>query len=187
MSFEFERTFLPDIIVVKPKVFYDERGFFLESFRKEEFEKNGINFDFVQDNISFSKKGVIRGLHYQLHPRAQGKLVKCIKGKILDVAVDIRINSPFYKKFVAIELSTDNNFMLFIPPGFAHGFLALEDSFVLYKTTDYYSKEHDTGIIYNDKEINIKWPIDSPILSEKDRKLPPLKEAKNNFYYGENS
>lgn len=188
MPFLFEKLHIEEVILIKPKVFEDERGFFLEAFKKSEFESFGIKYDFVQDNHSKSKKGVLRGLHYQLYPKAQGKLVRCLKGKIWDVAIDIRKNSPTYKKWVGVELSEENKFMLFIPPGFAHGFLALEDSEVFYKATHEYDKDLDGGIIWNDKELNIAWPIDKePILSEKDKSLKPIKEAKNNFIYGVNA
>ena len=187
MPFKFKRLEIPDVILVEPVVFKDERGFFMETYKESDFKNNGINYDFVQDNHSRSKKGVLRGLHYQLHPKAQGKLVRCIKGRIWDVAVDIRKGSPWFGKWVAVELSQENKLMLWIPPGFAHGFVALEDSEVMYKTTAEYDRELDTGIRWNDPDIGIRWPIDNPILSEKDANLPYLKEAKNNFEYGVNS
>ncbi len=181
MPFEFERLEIKDVILVKPKVFQDERGFFLESYKKSDFVKNGIDKDFVQDNHSKSVKGVLRGLHYQLPPKAQGKLVRCIKGEIFDVAVDIRKSSPTFGKWVGVILSEENKYMLYIPEGFAHGFLTLSDEAeVLYKTTDEYAPDLDRGIIWNDPDINIKWPIENIeqiLLSNKDKNLPPLKDA----------
>ncbi|MCX7914413.1 MAG: dTDP-4-dehydrorhamnose 3,5-epimerase, partial [Thermodesulfovibrionales bacterium] len=173
------------LILIKPKVFEDERGFFLEFFKYSDFSKAGINYSFVQDNHSKSKKGVLRGLHYQLKPKAQGKLIRCIRGKIWDVAVDIRKGSPTYLKWVAVELSEENKLMLWIPPGFAHGFVALEDSEIIYKCTAEYDPALDKGIIWNDPEIGIKWPIKNPILSKKDALLPTIKKAENNFEYGD--
>ncbi|AEF19881.1 MULTISPECIES: dTDP-4-dehydrorhamnose 3,5-epimerase [unclassified Hydrogenobaculum] len=189
MPFEFIKTDIKEVILIKPKVFEDERGFFLESYKKSEFEENGITDVFIQDNHSKSVKGVLRGLHYQKEPEAQGKLVRCIKGKIFDVAVDIRKNSPTYGKWVGYELSEENKLMLFIPKGFAHGFLTLsEEAEVIYKVSGAeYSKEHDKGIIWNDKTINIKWPLEhikEVILSDKDKNLPTLEQADNNFLYG---
>lgn len=184
MPFNFIKLEIPEVILIEPTVFSDERGFFIETYKSSEFKKNGIDYDFVQDNHSKSKRGVLRGLHYQLKPMEQGKLVRCIKGRIWDVAVDIRKGSPTYSKWVAVELSEDNKKMFWIPPGFLHGFVALEDNTeIIYKVTKEYSKEHDRGIFWNDPEINIKWPIDNPILSEKDKALPLLKEAENNFVY----
>ncbi len=159
--------------------------FFLESFKHSEFAKADISFNFVQDNHSRSKKGILRGLHYQLNPKAQGKLIRCIRGKIWDAAVDIRKDSPTFAKWVAVELSEENKFMLWIPPGFAHGFVALEDCEILYKCTAEYDPALDRGIVWNDPLIGIKWPIENPILSEKDKKLPLLKDAENNFFYGD--
>lgn len=183
MPFEFIPLEIREVILIKPRIFADERGFFLESYKQSEFAMAGINFNFVQDNQSMSKRGVLRGLHYQLEPKAQGKLVRCIKGKIWDVAVDIRKGSPTFAKWVALELSEENKFMLWIPPGFAHGFVALEDSEIIYKCTAEYDPTLDRGIIWNDPDIGITWPISDPILSEKDAKLPRLNEAENNFKY----
>ncbi|MBD3249280.1 dTDP-4-dehydrorhamnose 3,5-epimerase [Candidatus Woesearchaeota archaeon] len=181
MPFEFKKLRIPDVILITPKAFEDERGFFLESYKRSEFEKHGIP-KFVQDNHSKSKKNVLRGLHYQLNPVPQGKLVRCIKGKIFDVAVDIRKDSETYSKWVGVELSEENKHMLWIPPGFAHGYLVLEDdSEIQYKVTEEYSPEHDRGIIWSDPEINLNWPINNPILSEKDKAQPLLKDAENNY------
>jgi len=183
MPFEFIKFEIPDLILVKPKIFQDERGFFMETYKAKDFVEVGINYNFVQDNHSKSKKGVLRGIHYQLNPKAQGKLVRCIKGKIWDVAVDIRKGSPWYGKWVAVELSEENKHMLWIPPGFAHGFVALEDAEIIYKCTEEYDPALDRGIIWNDPDINISWPVTEPILSTKDEKLPMLKDAEINFYY----
>lgn len=183
MPFTFEYLDIPDVILIKPKVFGDERGFFMETYKASEFLANGVNYGFLQDNHSRSIKGVLRGLHYQLHPKPQGKLVRCIRGSIWDVAVDIRKGSPWYGKWVAIKLSEENKFMLWIPPGFAHGFVALEDADIIYKCTEEYSSELDRGIIWNDQEINISWPVKKPILSDKDSKLPRLKDGENNFAF----
>lgn len=184
MAFEFVRLEIPEVILIKPKIFADERGFFMEFYKQSEFTEAGINLTFVQDNHSRSRKGVLRGLHYQLHPKAQGKLVRCMRGKIWDVAVDIRRGSPTYAKWVSVELSEDNKYMLWIPPGFAHGFIALEDSDMMYKCTAEYDPNLDRGIIWNDPTIGIKWPLNEPILSGKDSRLPTLNEAENNFTYG---
>lgn len=184
MPFEFERLEITDLILIKPKLFEDDRGFFMEIFKSSDFKANGIVLDFLQDNHSMSKKGVLRGLHYQLNPKPQGKLVRCIRGKVWDVAVDIRKGSPTYGKWVALELSEENRYMFWIPPGFAHGFVALETSEIVYKTTDEYDPRFDRGIIWNDPVLKIDWPIKEPILSEKDSKLPTFEEAENNFTYG---
>lgn len=185
MNFEFFYFEIKDLILMKPKVFHDERGFFFEFYKYSDFSQAGINFNFVQDNHSKSKKGVLRGLHYQLHPKAQGKLIKCIKGRILDVAVDIRKGSPTFGKWVSVELSEENKLMLWIPPGFAHGFLALEDCEIIYKCTAEYDPSLERGIIWNDPEISIDWKIENPILSPRDKVFMRLSEADNNFYYGE--
>ncbi len=185
MPFTFKRLEIPDVILIQPKVFGDERGFFMETYKASEFKKNGIDYDFVQDNHSRSQKGVLRGLHYQLKPMEQGKLVRCVKGRIWDVAVDIRKGSPWYGKWVAVELSEENKLMLWVPPGFAHGFVALEDGTeVIYKVTKEYAPELDRGIIWNDPDLAIDWPIENPVLSEKDGNLPKFKDAENNFVYG---
>jgi dTDP-4-dehydrorhamnose 3,5-epimerase len=182
MPFKVKRANIPDILIIIPDIFKDERGFFLEFYKYSDFTSFGIDEYFVQDNYSRSTYGVLRGLHYQKNPYAQGKLVKCIKGKIYDVAVDIRKNSNTYGKWFGTELSEDNNIILYIPTGFAHGFVVLSDTAdVLYKCTEEYSPENDRGIIWNDPDINIKWPITNPIISSKDMKNPRLNEADNNF------
>ena len=181
MPFEFKRLAIPDVILVIPKVFDDERGFFLESYKKSEFAKNGIDTEFNQDNHSKSTKGVLRGLHYQIAPKAQAKLVRCPNGAIFDVAVDIRKNSPYFGRWVGEKLTAENKHMLYIPEGFAHGFVVLsETAELLYKASNEYSKEHDRGILWNDPDININWGIDyEPILSEKDKIQPRLKDIKD--------
>ena len=180
MPFEFIETEIKGVILIKPRVFGDSRGFFMETYKKSDFEKAGIDTDFVQDNHSKSIKGVLRGLHFQKEPFAQGKLVRCIRGKIFDVAVDIRKDSPTFGKWVGFELSEDNKLMLWIPKGFAHGFLTLSDEAeVIYKVSGgEYTPDYDAGIRWNDPDIGIKWPLDGePILSEKDKKAPLLREV----------
>ena len=175
MPFTFEKCKIEEVILITPKIFKDKRGFFFESFKQSEFSANGIIESFVQDNISRSSKGVLRGLHYQINPHAQGKLVRCLLGTIFDVAVDIRKNSATYRQWVGYELSDTNQQMLYIPAGFAHGFYTLSKSAeVLYKVTTEYNHNSERGIIWNDKELNIKWPSTNPLLSEKDNKLPRL-------------
>lgn len=178
MPFEFEKLEIEGLVLVKPKLFGDSRGFFMESYKKSEFIENGITCDFIQDNHSKSIKGVLRGLHYQVKPKAQAKLIRCIKGKVFDVAVDLRVNSETFGKWIKVELSQENNHMLFIPEGFAHGFVAISDEAELvYKTNNEYSKELDRGILWCDKYINIDWEIDfEPVLSEKDKIQPEINE-----------
>ncbi|WP_022671117.1 dTDP-4-dehydrorhamnose 3,5-epimerase [Hippea alviniae] len=176
----FIKTEIEGVVIIEPKVFGDDRGYFMETFRQDLFEKNVAKINFVQDNESKSKKGVLRGLHYQLPPYAQSKLIRVIKGKILDVAVDIRRNSQTFKKYMAVELSDENKRQLFIPQGFAHGFLVLSDeAIVVYKVDNYYSPKHDKSIRFDDPEINIDWqfPKDKIIVSDKDRNAPYLKDA----------
>jgi len=181
MPFTFKKLSIPGIILIKPHIFTDERGFFIETYKHSNFDKAGIMENFMQDNLSKSKKNVLRGLHYQKNPAAQGKLVRCINGRIFDVAVDIRRGSPTYAKWVGVELSEDNNMCLYVPPAFAHGFVALSESAeVLYKCTAEYSPENEGGIIWNDPDINISWPANSPVLSEKDRKLSALRDIHKN-------
>ncbi|EAB8343931.1 dTDP-4-dehydrorhamnose 3,5-epimerase [Salmonella enterica subsp. enterica] len=169
------KTEIPDVLIFEPKVFSDERGFFMESFNQKVFEEAvGRKIEFVQDNHSKSTKGVLRGLHYQVEPYAQGKLVRCIAGEVFDVAVDIRNDSETFGKWVGVNISSENKRQLWIPEGFAHGFLVLSDSAdFLYKTSNYYSPIHERGIAWNDPTININWPINiDKILSEKDTILP---------------
>jgi len=165
------KTDIPDVMIFEPKVFGDDRGFFFESFNQRTFEQAvGRSVDFVQDNHSRSSKGVLRGLHYQLAPFAQAKLVRCLRGAIFDVAVDIRKNSSTYGRWVGIELSAENKKQIWIPEGFAHGFIALEDnSEILYKTNNFYSQECERAIIWNDVDLSITWPIHPCIISEKDK------------------
>jgi len=175
---------LPGLILVEPRVFADERGVFLETYRHSDFAAAGIPEHFVQDNHSRSSGGVLRGLHYQKVPRAQGKLVRCLAGRIFDVAVDIRTGSPAYGKWAGVELSGENNRMLYVPAGFAHGFLVLSDiAEVTYKCTEEYSPSHDRGIIWNDPDIGIRWPRPVPVLSAKDAQHPRLRDADNDFVY----
>ena len=171
---------IPDVLLIEPQVFGDDRGFFFESFNQNKFEevvKQKINF--VQDNHSKSLKGVLRGLHYQLNPKAQGKLVRVIQGEVFDVAIDLRQSSPTFGKWVGEILSGDNKKQLWIPEGFAHGFLTLSDTAeFLYKTTDFYSKDHEQAIIWNDETIRIEWPLEEVSLSSKDNAALSFKEAK---------
>lgn len=177
MPFRFHRLDIPDIILIEPVVFSDERGFFLEFYKRSDFLKAGITEEFVQDNHSCSQRGVLRGLHFQKEPEAQGKLLRCIKGEIFDVAVDIRRDSPTFGRWVSVILSEENKRMLYIPPGFAHGFQVISDmAEIIYKTTREYSPSHEAGIIWNDSELNIDWPIKEPLLSVRDRQWPMLKE-----------
>ena len=164
------RLAIPDVVLIEPKVFGDARGFFFESFNQKAFnEATGTNHQFVQDNHSRSAKGVLRGLHYQIQ-QPQGKLVRVVRGAVFDVAVDIRKSSPTFGRWVGAELSEDNQHQLWVPPGFAHGFLVLSDlADFLYKTTDYYAPQYERSILWNDSDLNIDWPIGEPILSNKDR------------------
>lgn len=178
MSFIFTRLGIPDIILIEPRRFSDERGFFLETYKESEFSKHGLPSSFKQDNHSLSQKNVLRGLHYQLPPSAQGKLIRVISGSIYDVAVDIRRDSKFFKKWISVELSAENMNILWIPEGFAHGFLSLSDGTqVIYKATAEYDPESERGIMYNDQDLGIEWPVKNPILSKKDMVYPGLNEA----------
>ncbi len=166
---ELVNTGIEGLWVIKPKVFADARGYFFESYNKELFTKNGLNLIFVQDNQSLSHKGVLRGLHFQNPPYAQGKLVRVITGAVFDVAVDIRKNSPTYGKYFGAELTEENKTMMYIPEGFAHGFLTLRDNTIFsYKCTNLYNKASEDSIKWNDATIGVKWNIDDPLLSEKD-------------------
>ncbi len=171
-------TNLKDVVIIEPKVFGDSRGWFMESWSKQKFEAAGLHFDFVQDNQSYSAhKGTLRGLHYQLNPMAQAKLVRCTRGKLLDVAVDIRQNSPQFAKWTAVELSAENKRQLLIPRGFAHGFLTLTDDVeIQYKADNYYAPHYDGNIKWDDAQIGIEWPFAPVILSDKDAKAPSLSE-----------
>lgn len=176
---EFIPTEIPEVILVKPDLFGDERGFFMETWQRQKFAYAGIDYDFVQDNHSRSIKGTLRGLHYQIkHP--QGKLVRVIVGEVFDVAVDLRKSSPFFGQWVGEYLSSENKRMLWVPPGFAHGFYVTSDiADFEYKCTDYYAPEHERSIRWNDLDLAVKWPFEGePILSDKDRNAAFLKEAK---------
>ncbi|WP_346238479.1 dTDP-4-dehydrorhamnose 3,5-epimerase [Niabella insulamsoli] len=180
----FTKTPIQDLLVFEPKVFEDSRGYFFEAYNKSVFEAEGLAYNFVQDNQSFSKYGTIRGLHYQQHPHAQCKLVRVLEGKILDVAVDIRKASPTFGQVFSIELSSQNKKQLLVPAGFAHGFSVLsETAVVMYKCDALYNKESEGGIIYNDPTLAIDWqlPEDAAIVSEKDLILPVLGDLKANF------
>ncbi|MDX7991989.1 dTDP-4-dehydrorhamnose 3,5-epimerase [Xenorhabdus littoralis] len=174
------KTTIPDVLIFEPKVFGDERGFFFESFNQKIFEEAvGRSVTFVQDNHSKSSKGVLRGLHYQLAPYAQGKLVRCIAGEVFDVAVDIRKSSPTFGQWVGIHLSADNKRQFWLPEGFAHGFLTLSDTAeFLYKTTDYYTPQYEGSIMWNDEQLAIDWPLEiAPQLSPKDQTAPAFTNA----------
>ena len=184
MTFTFRRLQIPDVILVEPKLLSDNRGFFFESFKESDFFKNGITKKFVQDNFSHSTRDVIRGLHYQQKPKAQAKLITVVSGKIFDVAVDIRKNSPSYGKWISEILSGDDHKLLYVPEGFAHGFCVLsQEADIFYKVNNEYSKEHERGIVWNDPTVNISWPIEEPIISDKDNKLPLLKNLDSDFTY----
>ncbi len=173
MAFTFTSLNITEVLKIEPKIFPDERGLFWENYKFSEFQLNGVSTRFVQDNISVSKKGVLRGLHFQKEPKAQAKLVYVVRGKIWDVAADIREGSESYGQWVAQELSEENQLMLYIPEGFAHGFLALEDNTkVCYKTGDEYDPATESGIRYNDPTLNITWPLKDLIISAKDKELP---------------
>jgi dTDP-4-dehydrorhamnose 3,5-epimerase len=178
------KTDIDGLLIIEPDIYKDNRGHFFESYNKQKYAEIGIDKEFVQDNQSISHKGTIRGLHYQIGEYAQGKLVRVITGKIIDHAVDIRFGSPTFGKYVAIELSAENFKQFWIPVGFAHGFEVLEKNTILqYKCTNYYSQKDERGIIYNDKDINIKWETNNPIVSSKDQNLPSFKEISNDFMY----
>lgn len=187
-------TFIKDLFIIEHSIFNDNRGWFTEMFNKKDFEEIGITVDFVQDNLSLSNKNVLRGIHFQTF-HSQAKLIKILNGSVIDIAVDLRKESKTFKKYFSIELNANDNKMLFIPKGFGHGFLALEDNTILfYKCDDYYYKEYDSGIIYNDVDLNIDWGKDGlkdgfkpilksisvPIISSKDLQLQTFKEWNNN-------
>ncbi len=184
MPFDFQPLEIPEVILIEAHAFGDERGFFMETYKRSKFAANGIAEPFVQANRSHSVRGVLRGLHYQKHPKAQGKLVMVSHGRIFDVAVDIRLGSPTYGRWVGRELTASNGRLLYVPVGFAQGFCVLSDEAdVIYLTTDEFARDLDRGIIWNDPEIGIEWPIAAPILSPKDARLPCLREADNNFRF----
>ena len=176
------KTFIQGLIIIEPQIFKDSRGCFFESWNAKKFKQLGISEDFVQDNQSVSSKGVLRGLHFQNPPYAQAKLVRVIEGSVLDVAVDLRKNSPTYGMHVSVILSEQNNKSFFIPKGFAHGFLSLEDNSVFnYKCSDYYNKESEGSLLWNDGDLKIDWQIDNPLVSEKDLKADLFKNFKTKF------
>lgn len=184
---EIIKTDIPDLLIIKPVVYEDPRGFFVESYMQKRYKESGIANEFIQDNISKSSYGVIRGLHYQLAPFSQAKLVQVLEGTVLDVAVDLRKNSPTFGKHFSVELSAENKLQFFIPQGFAHGFSVLSESAIFtYKCDNYYSQEAERGIAYNDATLNIDWkiPENKAIISSKDSILPSFKEAEHNFVYG---
>nr|WP_299034134.1 dTDP-4-dehydrorhamnose 3,5-epimerase [uncultured Tenacibaculum sp.] len=182
----FTKTAIPEVVIIEPKVFGDHRGYFFESFNQKEFEENIGEINFVQDNESKSTFGALRGLHFQKPPYAQAKLVRCIQGKVLDVVVDVRKHSSSYGKHIAVELSEENKKQVFIPRGFAHGFVTLsEEAIFAYKVDNWYAPEYDAGIIWNDPTLNIDWEInpEDVILSLKDQQLPTFKELVTLFVY----
>lgn len=184
MPFKFTPLDISGLILVEAAHFTDERGFFKEFYKKSTFSDNGIDTEFVQDNCSRSSGPVLRGLHYQLPPMEQAKLVGVIHGEIIDVAVDIRKGSPTYGEWLGVNLSDSNHSMLFVPPGFAHGFAVLsETADVFYKVSNEYSRGHERGIAWNDPNLNIRWPIDEPIISDADRSLPLLRDTRVEFEY----
>jgi dTDP-4-dehydrorhamnose 3,5-epimerase len=179
---DIKSTPIEGLLIIEPQVFTDPRGYFYESYNKEKFVAAGINIEFVQDNQSLSQKGIVRGLHFQAPPFDQGKLVRVIQGAVLDVAVDIRKNSPTYGQNFSVELSAQNRTMFYIPPGFAHGFETLDDNTIfLYKCTDVYNKQSEGGLLWNDPELGIKWQSSNPLISEKDKILPLFKDLVSPF------
>jgi dTDP-4-dehydrorhamnose 3,5-epimerase len=180
----FEKVYIDGLLIITPDVFLDERGYFFESFNKEKYVNCGINFTFVQDNISKSKKGTVRGLHYQVGEFSQGKLCSVIVGKVLDIAVDIRFGSPTFGKYYSAELSEENKLQLWIPPGFAHGFSVLSSEAIFsYKCTSLYNKVCERSIIYNDPDLNIDWKVETPIVSPKDLFAKKFYEIEKDFIY----
>ena len=178
---------LPGVFLIEPKVYGDHRGWFFESFRRDKFVACGMEVEFVQDNMSSSTRNVVRGLHYQLDPQAQGKLVRVVRGEVFDVAVDIRRGSPTFGKWVARTLTAENKLAMYVPPGFAHGFCVVSDIAEFhYRCTEYYSPTHERGIAWNDPAIGIDWPIKQAdaILSDKDKACPPLAKAEINYKAG---
>ena len=174
---KFVKIEIEGLVVIEPNVFEDDRGHFYESYNKERFEKNGIKDLFVQDNQSLSQKGVLRGLHFQNPPCAQAKLIRVIKGKVLDIAVDLRKESPTYGEHYSIELSASNKKMFYIPTGFAHGFLTLEDDTIFsYKCSNFYNKESEDALLWNDATLGIDWKIITPLLSDKDKEAPSFNQ-----------
>ena len=181
-NMELIKTSINGLLIIKPDVFKDDRGYFFETYNKERLAKEGIAIDFVQDNESKSAKGVLRGLHFQKPPYAQGKLVRVTKGAVMDVAVDLRKDSPTYGKWESVVLTEENKLQFWIPEGFAHGFVTLEDDTIFaYKCTNVYNKESEGSLLWNDPDINIEWNIENPILSEKDKVSPLFKNFETPF------
>tara|TARA_B110000238_G_scaffold611_1_gene561 strand:- start:342 stop:884 length:543 start_codon:yes stop_codon:yes gene_type:complete len=179
---EIIKTPLEGLLVIKPRIFGDDRGHFFESWSKQSFDEVGLDLNFVQDNQSLSGKGVLRGLHFQNPPYAQGKLVRVIKGSVLDIAVDIRKDSPTYGQHFSIELTEKNKTIVWIPPGFAHGFLTLKDNTIFtYKCTGVYNKESEGALLWNDKDLNINWKVNDPLVSEKDLVAGNFKDFVSKF------
>jgi len=179
-----QKTEIDGLLIVEPDVFRDDRGFFFESFSKQRYYELGINYDFVQDNFSKSKRGTVRGLHYQIGDKAQGKLCQVIEGEVQDVAVDIRFNSITFGKYFSLVLDSQKKLQLWIPPGFAHGFSVLsEEAIFSYKCTNYYSKVHERAILFNDPDLNIDWKISNPVVSEKDLNATLFKNIEKDFFY----
>ena len=172
---ELIKTEFEGLVELVPKVFPDERGEFLEVYNSKTFSELGLNMNFVQDNMSFSKKGVVRGMHFQKKPFEQGKLVSVAKGKALDVVIDLRKSSPMFGKYKTFILDSEKRNIVYVPEGFAHGFLALEETILTYKCTSFYNKEADGGVYWNDPDIGIEWGIENPIVSEKDQRLPSFR------------
>ncbi len=169
-------TSLPEVKIIEPDVFGDNRGYFMETYHRRKYSRSGVLPEFVQDNLSFSRRGTLRGLHYQL-PHAQAKLVQVLQGEVFDVAVDIRRGSPHFGRWTAVRLSEENKRQLFVPPGFAHGFAVLsETALFLYKCSDFYHPECEGGVLWCDTRLDIDWPVEAPLLSDKDEKYPPLAE-----------
>ena len=184
VAFTFQRLEIPEVVLIEPKQLEDPRGIFLESYKQSEFIANGILSTFVQDNYSHSIRGTLRGLHYQLEPNAQAKLVMALRGEAFDVAVDLRKGSPTFGQWVGATLSSDTFRMLYIPPGFAHGFCVVsEEADVMYKMSTEYSPAHERGVIWNDPTIGITWPVEQPVLSAKDTMFASLGEAEINCNY----
>lgn len=178
------RTDIIDLIIIEPDVFHDSRGYFYESYNRKRFDAEMLDFSFVQDNVSKSVKGTVRGLHYQVGNNVQGKLCQVLYGKVLDVAVDIRFGSPDYGKYVQVELSDENNRQFWIPPGFAHGFSVLSETAVFYyKCTAHYSKQDERTILYNDDDLRIDWKVDNPSVSVKDLAGVRFKDIQKDFIY----
>jgi dTDP-4-dehydrorhamnose 3,5-epimerase len=184
MSFSFTPMEIPEVFLIEPRVFPDERGFFMETYKHSEFAAHGIPETFVQCNHARSSWGILRGLHYQKNPKAQGKLVRVLAGEIYDIAVDIRSGSPTFGKWLGVSLSSENRSMLYVPGGFAHGYCVISESAeILYMATNEYAPSCEAGVVWNDPELRIPWPIDNPRLSLRDRGWPRLRDADNNFVY----